>query len=445
MTGAWVAFGFVIGAAGATVGMLPALGIVAASVAIAWVFARDERRVLVTSFLVVSGFTLGLARYAMWEPASDRLAEGRGKVLWIDDTSSLQRLVALRDDGRLVGLQVDGRLELLPGEPIVWRGEYRVDRTRLDGVPVAGMYHVSAEDVQRGQREGVLQSVRNRVRSTVLRGVPEPSGSLALGILTGDDRGLSRSTRLVLREAGLSHLTAVSGWNVAVVTAFADGLLSVLRARRWIRPLAILALVWGYATLTGLEPPVIRAAAMASLYVLARWRGWPREPLNALGWAVVLVLILRPELLASLAFQLSALATAALSVGRLLVAGRRWGEFILLPVVVHAVVTPLLLARFGTYSLVAPLANVLVEPVVPWLLATGLIALIGGVMPWLASVFGVPAWILGHWIVLVGDIAGRSPGGTGTSMAPPLEWIEWVYALAGAGMLAWIDRRATAP
>jgi hypothetical protein len=90
VTGAWVAFGFVIGAAGATVGMLPALGIVAASVAIAWVFARDERRVLVTSFLVVSGFTLGLARYAMWEPASDRLAEGRGKVLWIDDTSSLQ-------------------------------------------------------------------------------------------------------------------------------------------------------------------------------------------------------------------------------------------------------------------------------------------------------------------------------------------------------------------
>jgi hypothetical protein len=114
-------------------------------------------------------------------------------------------------------------------------------------------------------------------------------------------------------------------------------------------------------------------------------------------------------------------------------------------VVVHAVVTLLLLARFGTYSLVAPLANVLVEPVVPWLLATGLIALIGGVMPWLASVFGVLAWILGHWIVLVGDIAGRSPGGTGTSMAPPIEWIEWVYALAGAGILAWIDRRATAP
>ena len=445
MTGAWVAFGFVIGAAGATVGVLPALGIVAASVAIAWGFARDERRPLVTSLLIVLGFALGLARYAVWEPTSDRVAEGQGKVLWIDDTSSLQRLVALRDDGRLVGLEVDGRLELLPGERIAWRGEYRVGRTRLAGVPVTGTYYVASEDVQRGQRESVLQSVRNWVRSTVLRGVPEPSGSLALGILTGDDRGLSRGTRQVLREAGLSHLTAVSGWNVAVVTAFADGLLSALRARRWIRSLAILTLVWGYAALTGLEPPVIRAAAMASLYVLARWRGWPREPLSALGWAVVLALIVRPELLASLAFQLSALATAALSVGRLLVAERSWGELIVLPVVVQAAVTPLLLARFGTYSLVAPLANVLVEPVVPWLLVAGLIALIGGVMPWLASVFGVPAWILGQWIVLVGDIAGRLPGGAGKSMAPPIEWIEWVYALAGAGTLAWIDRRATAP
>ncbi len=445
MTGAWVAFGFVIGAAGATVGVLPALGIVAASVAIAWGFARDERRPLVTSLLIVLGFALGLARYAVWEPTSDRVAEGQGKVLWIDDTSSLQRLVALRDDGRLVGLEVDGRLELLPGERIAWRGEYRVGRTRLAGVPVTGTYYVASEDVQRGQRESVLQSVRNWVRSTVLRGVPEPSGSLALGILTGDDRGLSRGTRQVLREVGLSHLTAVSGWNVAVVTAFADGLLSALRARRWIRSLAILTLVWGYAALTGLEPPVIRAAAMASLYVLARWRGWPREPLSALGWAVVLALIVRPELLASLAFQLSALATAALSVGRLLVAERSWGELIVLPVVVQAAVTPLLLARFGTYSLVAPLANVLVEPVVPWLLVAGLIALIGGVMPWLASVFGVPAWILGQWIVLVGDIAGRLPGGAGKSMAPPIEWIEWVYALAGAGTLAWIDRRATAP
>ena len=445
MTGAWVAFGFVIGAAGATVGVLPALGIVAAGVAIAWGFACDERRLLVTSLLIVLGFALGLARYVAWEPASDRVVQGQGKILWIDDTSPLQRLVALRDDGRLVGLQVEGRLELVTGERIAWRGEYRVDRTRLAGVPVAGIYRVSAEDVQRRQREGVLQSIRNWVRATVLRSVPEPSGSLALGILTGDDRGLSQRTRQVLREAGLSHLTAVSGWNVAVVTAFAEGLLSVLRARRWIRSLAILAVVWGYAALTGLEPPVIRAAAMASLYVLARWRGWPGEPLSALGWAVVLVLIVRPELLASLAFQLSALATAALSVGRLLLVGRRWGEFILLPVVVHAAVTPLLLARFGTYSLVAPLANVLVEPVVPWLLAAGLIALVGGVIPWLASAFGVPAWILGHWIVLVGDLAGRMPSGAGKSLAPPIEWIEWIYALAGAGTLAWIDRRARTP
>ncbi|MDW8059224.1 MAG: ComEC/Rec2 family competence protein [Thermomicrobium sp.] len=445
MSGAWLALGFLASAATSTWPVVTAVAVLASLAATTAViggrsFSGAQRALL----LVGAGAAAGWIRFGLFPDPSALSREMSGVVQLVEDDGRLGRtVVVLRDDGALVALRTRDSLPFEPGETVVWQGDYRSGAFSVGSVRVPGTYEITA--IRRAtDTDATFGGVRSIVRSTVLRSVPEPSGSLALGMLTGDDRGLSAATRAVLRQAGLSHLTAVSGWNVALIAAALEGALSRVRLRRWVSWAIVGSGVWGYAVLTGLEPPVLRAATMTSLYLLARWRGWPREPLAALGWAVVALLLVRPELARSLAFQLSGIATAALCASDLWQRRDRW-EAIRSPVVVQLAVTPLLLLRFGTYSLVAPIANVLVEPVVPLLMGATLAVLPGAVVPGLGAVLGFPAWLLGRWVVAVAEWSTRLPGASGLAASPPVWIVSWGYLVAGSALLAWIDRRSAAP
>jgi len=442
MTGAWLGLGFVLGVLAEQSNPLKSLVFVISLVMSCWLIGRHGWHLVRIVGVLLVGFVLGVVRYQVLPVPPAEGTSASGVVLTVaGDGSETLEVVILRDDGQLVGLTVDDPTAVEVGQRVVWQGVYRPGRSTVAGIGVVGQYEVEAFEAEQERAFWPLLALRRWVRGAVLRVVPEPSGSLTLGILTGDDRGLAASTREVLRRSGLSHLTAVSGWNVAVVTAVVEGVVARLSPWVWLRWVGIGTAVWGYAVLTGLEPPVQRAAAMATLYLLARWRGWPREPISALGWAGVGLLLVRPELAYSLAFQLSAIATFTLSAMRLgETKERQWKEFLLVPVAVQLAVTPLLLLRLGTFSLVAPLANALVEPIMPWLLVAGLLALLAAVMGSLGTVFAIPAWVLGRWIVLVAEWLLRIPGVSGVMIEPPVWSVVWLYALAAGLWLAWIDR-----
>lgn len=444
MTGAWLGLGFVLGVLADRNNPLESLVLLLSLVASSWLIGRHGWHLVRVAGVLVLGMVLGIVRYHVLLVPSTLGTSASGVVLTVataDGNSETSEVVILRDDGQLVGLTVDNPTAVEVGQRVVWQGVYRPGRSTVAGIGVVGQYEVEAFEAEQERAFWPLLALRRWVRGAVLRVVPEPSGSLTLGILTGDDRGLAASTREVLRRSGLSHLTAVSGWNVAVVTAVVEGLVARLSPWLWLRWVGIGTAVWGYAVLTGLEPPVQRAATMATLYLLARWRGWPREPISVLGWAVVGLLLVRPELAYSLAFQLSAIATFTLSAMRLgETKERQWREFLLVPVAVQLAVTPLLLARFGTFSLVAPLANVLVEPVMPWFLLAGLVALLAAPLGWVGTMWAMPAWILGRWIVLVAEWSLRIPGASGVMVEPPDWGLVWLYVLGGGLWLTWIDR-----
>ncbi len=442
MIGAWLALGVVAGAVASRSSWLGGAGLCSTVLVLMVLMRWQAPGHLIRSLVVVGlGLVLGIGRSAVSDGPASGAVSGVGLVQWQAEDEAGE-VVVLRDDGRLVALTGPTGIGVGAGERVAWRGVYRPGSRRVGPVRVAGTYDVTEMRVVTGA-DALLVSVRVHVRETVLRAIPEPSGSLALGVLIGDDRGLAQETRAVLRRAGLSHLTAVSGWNVAVVVGFLEGLLHRVRWRAWMRWLIAAVGVWSYAVVTGLDPPVLRAATMASLYLLARWRGWPREPISALGWAVVLLILVRPNLVDSLSFQLSGIATATLCVAGLVYRGR-W-ESVVVPVLVQSAVTPLLLFRFGTYSLVAPLANVLVEPVVPILMAAAAVVLLDLVVSGVGTLLGLPAWLAGRWIVLVGECLVSVPHGTGVTMSPP-EWlVAWLYLICGTGVLSWIDRRNTAP
>ncbi len=443
MTGAWLALGFVAAAVAISWPVVSALALFAALVVVVVLGGTHSPRAVGRVIgLLGLGALLAVVRLGIFVDERDVARPVTGVVVWDEEDSTAAQLVVLRDDGVLVAVTVDEPLPGLVGERVTWSGQRTADGRRPGGFPVAVTYEAAALEVS-SVPETVLGEVRSAVRSVVLRSIPEPSGSLALGVLAGDDRGLGRETRRVFREVGLSHLTAVSGWNVAVVAGLLEGASTVLRIRAWLRWTIVATGIWAYAVLTGLEPPVLRAAAMASLYIAARWRGWPREPITALGWTIVTLLLVQPHLATSLAFQLSGIATAALCVNGVLDRAPRW-EVLRTPLLAQVAVMPLLLYRFGSYSLIAPVANLLAAPVVPVLMAVTPLVFVDLLVPGAGTLLGVPAWAAGRWIIAVAEVSVRVPGAVGTMVSPPGWVIGSLYVVTGGMVLARIDRRAVA-
>jgi len=152
--------------------------------------------------------------------------------------------------------------------------------------------------------------VRARVRAAAGRHLGADEAALLAGLVTGDTRGTSEERTDQFAAAGLSHLVAVSGSNVALVVAGVTGLLGAVgvgaRGRRW----AVAAAVLWFAVLVRAEPSVLRAALMALLVLVAGAGGRGTETRHVLGSGVLLLLLVDPLLAGQLGFALSVTATA---------------------------------------------------------------------------------------------------------------------------------------
>jgi competence protein ComEC len=180
----------------------------------------------------------------------------------------------------------------------------------------------------------------------------------------------------------------------AALAALAGGLLG--RRAGW--PLAAGGILF-YTLLVGAPPSAARAAVMAAIALTAEALGRPRDGLAALLLAAALLAGWDPLLLADLGFQLSVLATAGLILLQPLLQARltrlpAWAaEGLSVTLAAQAFVLPIQLTTFHALSPLAPLANLLVVPLLPPLMALGLlVALLGLVAPGLAAVVGLLPW-----------------------------------------------------
>ncbi|HYZ46439.1 MAG TPA: ComEC/Rec2 family competence protein, partial [Actinomycetota bacterium] len=138
---------------------------------------------------------------------------------------------------------------------------------------------------------------------------PRRAGLLR-GLALGDTTGLDGATIERFRRAGLSHLLAVSGSNVAIVLG-AVGLLATRLPLR-LRVVAAGAALALFVLVVGPEPSVLRAAAMGAVALFALAVGRAVEPLHGLALAVIAVVGARPGMVFSVGLQLSVAATAGL-------------------------------------------------------------------------------------------------------------------------------------
>ena len=263
---------------------------------------------------------------------------------------------------------------------------------------------------------GLLWAVPETVRSVVVAGgatMSDRHRALYLGLVIGDDRFQPLGQQLNFRNAGLTHLLAVSGQNVAFVLAVARAPLQLIGRRR--RLLVSVAVLLVFALVTRMEPSVMRATAAALLAVWSAATGRQRSGLVILSLAVIGVLCVDPFLADSVGFQLS----VAASLGILLLVpliqrrlpGPTWFTNPAATTLAAQIgVAPVLTAYFGPISIVSIPANLAAGWAAAAVMTLGLTAgIVAGVAPDpVAAVVQTPTVLLLRWLDWVALVAGRS-------------------------------------
>ncbi|MEX0868646.1 MAG: ComEC/Rec2 family competence protein, partial [Nitriliruptoraceae bacterium] len=212
------------------------------------------------------------------------------------------------------------------------------------------------------------ETVRARVRAAAVRHAQDRRAGLLVGLVTGDTRLLDADDRAAMERTGTTHLTAVSGANVAIVAAAALALGRVLRLRPAAQRVVTATSIGWFAVLTRLEPSVLRAAGLAGVVLVIATRGTPRDTRHALAVVALVLLAIDPWLARSIGLVLS--VAAALGIVTLAPRIRqrlRWvprhvATVIAVTVGAQIAVTPVLLSAFETVAVASIPANLIAVP-----------------------------------------------------------------------------------
>jgi len=278
-----------------------------------------------------------------------------------------------------------------------------------------------------------LEGLRRTAADALAIVLPEPEAGLAAGILIGLRDLVDRDVATAFTTAGVSHVVAISGWNIAIVAAAVGAATGRLGRRR--RSVVTIVAIVAYVVFAGASASVVRAALMAGVVLLARESGRAGRAAAALGWAAVLLLMTDPSLIHDAGFQLSSLATAGLIAWgtplteRIHVAGRgRLPRFVSeslgVSLAAQAATLPVILASFGRLAVLSPVVNLAVVPLVAPAMAAGVVALAGG-MTVLAggpmvvgAVLAAPAWVLLRILVAIVEATANVPFASLTIPSP---------------------------
>jgi competence protein ComEC len=275
---------------------------------------------------------------------------------------------------------------------------------------------VFAVDVlSRGNSPTTIASrLRDLVTRRIMGAIPGDGGALLAGFVTGDDSGLSASAREAFERTGTSHITAVSGSNVAVLLTMWFFFMPTGRLRRSLPALVgVTLVVWLYVLLVGLGPGAVRAGLMATIMLPAARLGRRPDPLTALLLASAAMLLIQPDFADSVGFWLSlAAATAIVTCIDRRASGRKEllvsGATALLAAQVATL--PIVAWTFGGWSPASIIANLLLGPLVSAVFPLAfVVALVITAFPWLGPMIGwLPAIAAEVILAIVRRIAERA-------------------------------------
>lgn len=250
---------------------------------------------------------------------------------------------------------------------------------------------------------GVLYHFKDWVQRRINCLYFEPDASLVSGLLLGSRKGMSEELTLAFQTTGLTHIVAVSGYNISLVIACIFSVCGFLPMKR--RTILSVIMVAAFVLFVGASAAAVRAGLMGSLSMWGLYTGRRSQAFFALLWSAVLMTLWNPAILPfDIGFQLSFTSTLGLLVfSPMLEKCIPWGsgfikEALLLTLSAQIATFPFIVFYFGRLSLISPLANVVVAPFLPLSMLFSGLSLVAGPFALIASVYTKVVILSVRWL-----------------------------------------------
>jgi len=263
----------------------------------------------------------------------------------------------------------------------------------------------------------VLFKIKQKFEGQINRLYAEPHASFLAGLLTGSRKGIPDHLLENFQTTGLTHIIAISGYNITIIISIIAGLLFWLPLK-W-RFLPAVGAIIAFTLFVGASAAVVRASIMGILGLLALQTGRIAHTRLAILWTLFAMLMWNPKYLwYDAGFQLSFLAVLGLT--ELAPYLDRWftripktlgiREALQMTVSAQLTAVPLIVVLFGQLSLIAPIANVLVAPAIPPAMLFGFLGTVVSYV-WfpLGQLLAYIGWAFLQWIVIVATLLSHIP------------------------------------
>lgn len=340
---------------------------------------------------------------------------GQDGRLWFE-----VQLTAIGPPGSIVSVTAPVRIGVEPGVGFDMGAGIRItgQAAATDaGERSAIVVYASSAEVER-PASGVFSVAAELKRDFVARSIalPEPGAGLLPGLAVGDTRAVTAALNDDMRATGLSHLTAVSGANCAIVVGAVFWLVALCGGGRTVRVVLATVALAGFVVLVTPEPSVIRAAVMAGVAMMSVLLGRPSAGAGMLALCAAGILIADPWLASTPGFALSVVASGALILlAPPLARGlERWmprvvALAIAVPLAAQLACGPIIALFAEQQSLIGVAANMIAGPAAPLATVIGLLACLASPLPPLADLLAASAWLPAAWIATTATVSAELP------------------------------------
>lgn len=350
-------------------------------------------------------------------------------------------------------LELYGRLETPPADGDF---NYRAYLEHQNIYSLMSLPHVTvlAQD-QGNPLFHTILTVKQHAQESINQLLPSPQSALLSGILLGNDNSMPPDLADDFRSTGMTHIIAISGFNIAILIAILMGLTAAWLPQRPAIIVSISGIVF-YTIMVGADASVVRAAIMGSVYLIAaRWMGRPNFAYASLFLAGWLMTLIRPFTLWDVGFQLSFTATLGLMLYAdpitqwtrrqlLRLADRQTvqkimaviSEAILITLAAQILTLPLMMGYFQQISFISLPANAMILPAQPGVMIWGgLATLIGMISPVLAQPVAWVAWLFLTYTISLVRMFARVPG---AAVPVHVSWTAVILLYVFIGAATWL-------
>jgi len=289
----------------------------------------------------------------------------------------------------------------------------------------------------------VIFSFKNKLKESLNRALPRPESAILEALLFGEEQNFSEDLKGKFNLTGTRHLAAVSGMNITIVSAILVSFLLLLGFWRQQAFYFTIIILISYILMVGAPASALRAGIMAILFLTAQHFGRLSNASRLIVFAATIILIFNPLLLKlDIGFQLSFLAIMGLIYLQPIFSELfkkipdifQFKSSLVTTLAAQIFVFPILIYNFGQISLISPLANILILPIIPFVTIFGFIfSFVGIFSQSLGQILSWPVYVMINYLLKVIDYFSK------------ISWsslifknIHWIFILISYLILSFI-------